>query len=119
MKLKQRVKVGVALLLAVMTVLTGCGKGEDQSPNTSPGQAANTTQSADDLSKPIELSVAVWDIQAGFDAPNAKNDTVYNDLSREIQHHDQTGSDYLERLAGEGKSMGSVQAASRYVRQRD
>lgn len=84
MKFKQRVKVGVALLLAVGTVLTGCGKAEVQSPNTSPGQAANTTQSADDLSKPIELSVAVWDIQAGFDAPNAKDDTVYNDLAEKF-----------------------------------
>ena len=32
----------------------------------------------------MELSVAVWDIQTGFDAPNAKNDTVYNDLAKKF-----------------------------------
>lgn len=84
MKLKQKALVGVALLLTVGTTLAGCGKGEEQTTNTSPGQTSNTAQSSDDLSKPVELSVAVWDIQSGFDAPNAKNDTVYNDLTKKF-----------------------------------
>ena len=72
------------MLLTAGTTLAGGGKGEEQTTNTSPGEASNTAQSSDDLSKPVELSVAVWDIQSGFDAPNAKNDTVYNDLTKKF-----------------------------------
>lgn len=90
MKLKQRVWVGMALLLAIVTALTGCGNGGGKSPNASPSQATNTAQSSEeskpseDLSESMELSVAVWDIQAGYEAPNAKNDIIYNDLTKKF-----------------------------------
>lgn len=90
MKLKQRVWVGLALLLAIGMALAGCSNGGGESPNASPSQATNTAQSSeeskpsDDLSESMELSVAVWDIQAGFEAPNAKNDIIYNDLTKKF-----------------------------------
>jgi putative aldouronate transport system substrate-binding protein len=78
MKFKQRVLLGVALLLIVGTALTGCGKGEDKPSNTSQGASNKETVA------PMELSVAVWDIQTGFEKPNAKNDTIYNDFTKKL-----------------------------------
>jgi putative aldouronate transport system substrate-binding protein len=57
-------------------VLAGCGKGAEQSTNKSPDVSANEPA---DLSKQLELSIASWDIQTGFENPNAKNDAIYNE----------------------------------------
>ncbi len=85
---KQRVLVWSSLLLVVGTALSGCSKGDDKnvSSSASPNVTAGTTQKPNDpaMDKQLELSVAAWDIQTGFDKPNAKNDAVYNDLAKKF-----------------------------------
>ena len=85
MKVKQKALVCSALLMLAGTALSACGK-EENKPNASPSATAerHRSQMNTALSKPLELSVAVWDIQTGFDAPKAKNDTVYNDLTKKF-----------------------------------
>ncbi|WP_261304195.1 extracellular solute-binding protein [Paenibacillus andongensis] len=84
MKVKQRVLACSALILLAGTVLSACSK-EGSKTNT-PSVTPNASQKPGDtaMSKPLELSVAVWDIETGFNAPNAKNDTVYNDLTKKF-----------------------------------
>ena len=85
MKVKQKALVCSALLMLAGTALSACGKAENK-PNTSPSATAGASQKLDEsaLSKPLELSVAVWDIQTGFDAPKAKDDILYNDLTKKF-----------------------------------
>ena len=85
MKWKQKARLGVALLIAVVSVLAGCGKASEQSNHTSPSPdvSANEPGSAD-LSKQIELSIAAWDIQTNFEKPNAKNDVIYDDIAKKF-----------------------------------
>ncbi|MDQ0901099.1 MULTISPECIES: extracellular solute-binding protein [unclassified Paenibacillus] len=84
MKVKQRVLTCSALILLAGTVLSACSK--EESKTNTPSVTSNASQKPDDtaMSKPLELSVAVWDIETGFNAPNAKNDTVYNDLTKKF-----------------------------------
>ena len=86
MKLKKRVLLGMSVLLVGVTALSGCSKGVEKNASTSvaPSAYGQRTADRDPMSKPLELSVAVWDIQTGFDDPNAKNDTVYNDLAKKF-----------------------------------
>jgi putative aldouronate transport system substrate-binding protein len=58
-----------AFILAVSAALAFAGGGGQQ---TSGGSGA----------KPVELSVAKWNIQDGFDDPNAANDTIYKELTQ-------------------------------------
>lgn len=84
MKVKQRVLACSALILLAGTVLSACSK--EESKTNTPSVTPNASQKPGDttMSKPLELSVAVWDIETGFNAPNAKNDTVYNDLTKKF-----------------------------------
>ncbi|MBJ6361148.1 extracellular solute-binding protein [Paenibacillus sp. GCM10012307] len=78
MNLKRTAMTGVALLLIAGIVLGGCGK--DRDTNSAAG-SSNSSASSSTTDSNLELSVAAWDIQTGFDNPNAKNDTIYNDLT--------------------------------------
>lgn len=51
--------------------------------------------------EPMEISVALWGIQEGFDAANAVNDTIFNDLCEKfnitINPVSVTWNDYQEK----------------------
>ncbi|MDQ0877742.1 putative aldouronate transport system substrate-binding protein [Paenibacillus sp. V4I3] len=81
---KQRALACSALILLAGTALSACSK--EESKTNTPSVTSNASQKPDDtaMSKPLELSVAVWDIETGFNASNAKNDTVYNDLTKKF-----------------------------------
>ncbi|MFD0692669.1 extracellular solute-binding protein [Paenibacillus sp. GCM10027628] len=83
MKSKQRVLVCSTLLLLAGTALSACGNGESKSATT-PSATAQQKSDGSAMSKTLELSAAAWDIQSGFDAPNAKNDAIYNDLAKKF-----------------------------------
>lgn len=67
-------------LVLLVSTFAGCAS------KTATKDAPSTTQSAakDTNSEKLEISVAMWNIQDGFDDPNAKNDTIYNELSEKF-----------------------------------
>lgn len=86
MKVKKQVIVGAAVLTVVAAALTGCSEGggtktETNAPSNPPSQANVKGASTNNH---LELSVAAWDIQSGFDDTNAKNDTIYNELANKF-----------------------------------
>ncbi|THF83239.1 type 2 periplasmic-binding domain-containing protein [Cohnella fermenti] len=94
MRNKKRFVTAISLL-AFATVFAGCSSNNDSdssasssgqpaSEQTASPSASEPAASADPLAKPQELSVAIWDIQDGFDNPEAKNDTIYNDLTKKL-----------------------------------
>ncbi|MBA2937370.1 extracellular solute-binding protein [Paenibacillus sp. CGMCC 1.16610] len=82
MKMRKELIMG-ATVLTVVAALSGCSKGGENKIETkpSPAIAANLDAGGD---KQLDLSVAIWDIQTGFDDANAKNDTVYTDLAKQF-----------------------------------
>jgi putative aldouronate transport system substrate-binding protein len=86
----------IALLTAgiVLNLLTACG-----------GRTAATGGDTDTdapYSKHLEISVSLWNIQDGFDDPNAANDTIYNNLVQKfnvtIKPVQVTWNDWMEKF---------------------
>lgn len=86
-KSKRLVSLAICMLLLVST-FAGCGSTSDSDASTAAvSSTASTTAAAGKETRnteKIELSVAMWDIQNGFDDANAKNDTIYNDLCSKL-----------------------------------
>lgn len=87
-KSKKLILLAVSLLL-LATLIAGCGSTKKDPAATSSGQPASESgsqapASEDPFAKHQELSVAIWGIQDGFDNPEAKNDTIFNDLSKKL-----------------------------------
>lgn len=87
--------VAAISLLAATTVFAGCSSNNhNASPAASSSAQPSASQQTAAASQPAasedpfaehkEISVAVWGIQDGFDSPEAKNDTVYNDMAKKF-----------------------------------
>jgi putative aldouronate transport system substrate-binding protein len=74
-------------------LLSGCSK------NSSPAGGDN---SANPYGEKIEISVSMWNIQDGFNDPNAANDTIYNELAQKfnitIKPIQVTWNDWMEKF---------------------
>ncbi|WP_157793978.1 extracellular solute-binding protein [Paenibacillus donghaensis] len=79
MNKKKKTILALAGLLVAFSILSGCSKESGNKTQVNEGAISEDTQS-----KQIELSVAVWDIQTGFEAPNAANDTINNNLESQL-----------------------------------
>lgn len=88
---KWRKMLAAALGMSVIaSTLAGCGGTGGQDSQTSTVQEENVSEEtgaeqgekvsgATEL-EPMEITVSIWGIQEGFDAQNAVNDTIFNDL---------------------------------------
>lgn len=79
----------VVSLLVLATVFAGCSSKNNESAASngkpdSESAGQSPAASGDPLAKQQELSVAIWDIQTGFDKPEAKDDTIFNDLTKKL-----------------------------------
>src|SRR5690606_7470573 len=86
MKFKRNARLLLMMLLATVMLLSACssnsGNGKStNSPTTKPAEGvseATATPEESELSKHLELSVALWNIEDAFKDPNAANDEIYN-----------------------------------------
>jgi putative aldouronate transport system substrate-binding protein len=79
-------------LLVLLGALAGCGgpsgsqtdSAASADPTSTAAAVAADTAAADPNAEKLELSLAMWNIQDGFDDPNAQNDVIYNDLCKKF-----------------------------------
>lgn len=109
-KSKKLILLAVSLMI-LATVFVGCSTKNNDSASSSSGQPASESGSQSPVSEPAvedplakhqELSVAIWGIQDGFDNPEAKNDTLFNDLTKKfnitVKPVQITWNDWQEKL---------------------
>jgi putative aldouronate transport system substrate-binding protein len=107
--MKRKKVTSLILSIAMsMVMFTGCGGSDSSSTSTSSTSTASTSESTasseSDESTQLEhmdISVAIWGIQEGFDNSNAENDTIFNDLEERfnvtINPVGVTWNDYQEK----------------------
>ncbi|MDR3173740.1 MAG: extracellular solute-binding protein [Treponema sp.] len=80
--------------LIVLSLLAACG---GKTPS-----AAESTDSSNPYAKNMEISVSLWNVQDGFDDPNAANDTIYEELAQKfnvtLKPVQVTWNDWMEKF---------------------
>ncbi len=80
MKKMKKTIIPFAVLLVALSIFSGCSKESGNTPSGTEG----TASSGNAETKKLEISIAAWDISTGFEAPNAANDTINNDLESDL-----------------------------------
>ncbi len=74
-------------LVLFVSVFAGCGSSGNPVTESSASASAESSTSAETSTanaEKLELSVALWDLQDGFNAEGAANDTIFNDLCNKL-----------------------------------
>lgn len=85
-KSRSIISVLVSLVLLV-TVFSGCGSSGEKTEESSITTSADSSTAAEtttENAEKLELSVALWDLQDGFNKEGAANDTIFNDLCKKL-----------------------------------
>lgn len=89
----KRIKVSTAITLAFLlavSILAGCGANNDKgtaSPASSQGASGESPAASSEQpvsEAPANLKVSFMGIQDGFNAANAKDDTIFNDMEKKL-----------------------------------
>ncbi|MBW4080020.1 extracellular solute-binding protein [Paenibacillus sp. S150] len=101
MRKNQKIVSLALLMLALTAVFSGCSS-DGKSANTTSTSAEDTSNGTNQgTSKHLDLDVSFMNIQDGFDAPGAENDTIFNDLEKKfnvtLNPVQLTWNDYMEK----------------------
>ncbi len=88
MKMSKRIAAMVLCLVLIISAFAGCGASGEQPDAASSSPASTAASSSADKpsenAEQLELSVALWDLQDGFNKEGAANDTIFNDLCKKL-----------------------------------
>ena len=84
-------------------ILAGCGGASDEAASSAGTQAASAAEAGEEQASGEKMVIRIsgWDLQEQFEAENAENDTIYNEMSDklgiEVDPITVTGSDWTEK----------------------
>lgn len=98
---KQKNMSWVLIILLLAVVLSACGTNNNEQVSNE-GTAPASESSKDQTNENQKLKVAIWNIQDGFNAEGAANDTIFNNLQKKlnvtIEPVQITWNDWQEKL---------------------
>ena len=67
-------------------ILAGCGGASDETASSAGTQAASAAEAGEEQAsgEKMVIRISAWDLQEQFEAENAENDTIYNEMSDKL-----------------------------------